>query len=122
MDQPKPIHMTIFIWMSIGILCMIIGSNSNMTALRSNDCRMPILSEDHSFDTDTHFTYNEIDNINVSINDPSLTDIFRVRMFHRTIYFSIGDILIIGSLFCLFVSTGIIVNYKNKLKRINNNG
>jgi len=77
------------------ISIIILGALFNVFVVATNDGRMPVYSL--SQDTDTHFGFQERE----EINNWFLSDIFRLPIKNPSIFFSIGDVIMILSYFVL---------------------
>ena len=78
-------------WLTISVAMnlFLIGAVMNMTVVSYNEGRMPVYSSDFFQSDNTHFTFNNPSEVNM----PYLADIFN---FQGWIYYSVGDILLIG--------------------------
>lgn len=83
----------------------ISGSIMNMSVMVQNGGKMPVLS-DCSINTDIHFDFQNFDEVNV----PYFADIINLR----SAIFSIGDVIMLSSLACIFYTT---IFFKIKLRR-----
>jgi len=97
----------VFVLMCFAYIFIILGSRANFYVVQANDCRMPVLDITYP-ETSTHFPIIDKDLIDFYY----LSDIFNVDRF----YFSIGDLLIVLSMFLVMLSTGILVKYKSRVE------
>lgn len=85
---------------TISITLAYSGAMMNDIAVRSNSCKMPVLSN-FDFETDTHFTYQEFS----QVNNSKFTDIYHIK---DTTY-SLGDFLIYGGIGISYISIFFII-------------
>lgn len=76
---------------------MVLGGFLNVLAMSSNNGKMPVYTESIAGD-DLHFTFTNPD----EVNNFYLTDIIKARLGIFELYFSVGDIFIVGGLFIFF--------------------
>lgn len=81
------------------IMLFIIGALLNITAMSSNDWRMPVLHS-YQYEDNTHFTYTDKD----SVKNWILTDIIVIPNNYFIIAFSIGDFFILFSFVMLLIN------------------
>ena len=94
----------------LGILLLLIGNDLNFQAIKSNDCKMPVLST-IDMESDTHIwvsDYNKINNIH-------LVDIYPIRGW----VYSIGDFFIYGGRYLTIYGLIILLFFGYKAIKIN---
>lgn len=96
--------------MTMGMMFIAMGSNSNMMVLRANGCRMPV-KYDYFQDSESHFRITNESNITYY----ELADIYRLDLPTIYIHYSIGDVMVVLGLFQTIIAGLIVVNYKNKV-------
>lgn len=85
------------------MLSIFIGGAVNLTAIMTNDGRMPVYTKDLYINDSNYFSYDDPNEVKMHI----YTDKFRVG----NIFFSIGDIIIVSSfIVILFMYASLIIS------------
>jgi hypothetical protein len=115
----KKFNVWLFLFIFSGILNVsLIGIFFNLYAISNNNCKMPVYEPARAnltLDSDRHFYFNE----SSQVDSFYLTDIFNVK----TLYFSIGDLLLFISCVLGFgmnlILLKVYINYR-RLKKSEN--
>jgi hypothetical protein len=84
--------------LSILLNIILMGSTLNLVTISLNDGKMPVYTNSFEMD-DRHSSFTYPSEVNLFI----LTDIMSVNLKAFVLYFSIGDIFVVGGLFFVFV-------------------
>jgi hypothetical protein len=84
--------------LSVLLNIILIGALLNMLTITMNDGKMPVYTNSFEMD-ERHSSFTEPSQVKLFI----LTDIMSVNLKAFILYFSIGDIFVVGGLFFVFV-------------------
>lgn len=93
----EKISLELFITIFIMAIIMI-GMTSNFIVITQNQGRMPVFTH-YYINTTQHFSFQDKSEVNQFI----LSDIIKITFKNYYNYFSIGDILLYGGFFAIFV-------------------
>lgn len=84
--------------LSILLNIILMGSVLNLVTISFNEGKMPVQTEDSFQMDERHFAFTESSQVHLY----ALTDIMSVNLQAFILYFSIGDIFVVGGLFFVF--------------------
>ncbi|MFW5793896.1 MAG: DUF5317 family protein [Bacillota bacterium] len=109
----------LLIYIIFFLILILIGVFCNMSAVLSNNGRMPVQSGNNNYQTDKHFGFTHPE----EVNKYPLADIFYFSL--NEMYYSIGDVMIISSFIIMifilsyYVNIDIKYRYYKKWKKKN---